>query len=160
MQSQTSAFIRAQFPVPGNTEFALLDNAGGSAPARNATGAFPCELSRAWQCISALERTMTSRILATLRRSSAVTIHGSGEADEHRLPVIAFSIDGIASASVPSFFDARCLALKLGHFYAHRLVAALGLESEDGVIRISLAHYNTHQDVDRLCDAPTDYLPN
>ena len=39
-----------------------------------------------------------------------------------------------------------------GHFYAHRLVRALGLEPDDGVVRVSMVHYNTHDEVARALD--------
>jgi selenocysteine lyase/cysteine desulfurase len=45
--------------------------------------------------------------------------------------------------------------IKYGHFYATRLLAALGMGTveepcPDGVIRISLVHYTTLEQVDQL----------
>jgi len=41
-----------------------------------------------------------------------------------------------------------------GHFYAKRLLESVGItDSEDGVLRISLAHYNSADDVARVIDA-------
>ena len=37
-----------------------------------------------------------------------------------------------------------------GHFYSVRLCEALGIDPQRGVARISLAHYNTPAEVDRL----------
>ena len=36
-----------------------------------------------------------------------------------------------------------------GTFYAHRLVEAIGLDPEDGVVRLSLVHYNTEEEVEK-----------
>ena len=34
--------------------------------------------------------------------------------------------------------------------YAHRLCEALGIGPEDGVVRISLVHYNRAEEIERL----------
>jgi len=36
------------------------------------------------------------------------------------------------------------------HFYARRLIEALGLQKYGGVVRISIAHYNTSDEIRRL----------
>ncbi|MBL4679110.1 MAG: nitrogen fixation protein NifS, partial [Pseudomonadales bacterium] len=47
--------------------------------------------------------------------------------------------------------DQRML-VSAGHFYAPRLLEAMGIDSETGVIRLSMAHYNDHADVQQLID--------
>ena len=41
--------------------------------------------------------------------------------------------------------------------YAHRLCTALGLEPEDGVVRVSFVHYNTVDEIDRLIEVLADF---
>ena len=41
----------------------------------------------------------------------------------------------------------------MNNFYAWRCLKALGIDTEDGVVRISMVHYNTHEDVKKLIDA-------
>ena len=36
--------------------------------------------------------------------------------------------------------------------YAYHLCEALGLDPEDGVVRTSLVHYNTIEEIERLID--------
>ena len=36
--------------------------------------------------------------------------------------------------------------------YAHRLCKALGIDPDDGVVRVSLVHYNTLEEIDRLIE--------
>ena len=57
------------------------------------------------------------------------------------------------------FVYARCddvccryiqVGIRFGHFYAHRLFVRLGLDPDDGVVRISLVHYNTVAEAERL----------
>jgi selenocysteine lyase/cysteine desulfurase len=35
-----------------------------------------------------------------------------------------------------------------GNFYAHRLIGDLGIDTEDGVVRLSLVHYGNQQEVE------------
>ena len=37
-----------------------------------------------------------------------------------------------------------------GHFYAYRVIEALGIPVEQGVLRISFVHYTSPQEVERL----------
>ncbi|MCZ6883641.1 MAG: aminotransferase class V-fold PLP-dependent enzyme, partial [Gammaproteobacteria bacterium] len=37
-----------------------------------------------------------------------------------------------------------------GNFYAHRLISDLGIDPDDGVVRLSLVHYNTQEDVEKI----------
>jgi selenocysteine lyase/cysteine desulfurase len=39
-----------------------------------------------------------------------------------------------------------------GDFYARRCVEALGVDPDDGVVRVSMVHYNTVSEVNRLVD--------
>ena len=41
-----------------------------------------------------------------------------------------------------------------GHFYAKRVVQGLGIsDPDDGVVRCSMAHYNTKEEVDLLIES-------
>jgi selenocysteine lyase/cysteine desulfurase len=44
------------------------------------------------------------------------------------------------------------IGIRWGHFYAYTLVDEFTpkLDTEDGVVRISLVHYNTVQEVERI----------
>jgi selenocysteine lyase/cysteine desulfurase len=50
------------------------------------------------------------------------------------------------------------IATKHGHFYAYRILKKLGLDPDDGVLRLSFAHYNTLNETARLVDALTAIL--
>lgn len=52
----------------------------------------------------------------------------------------------------------RRVAAGAGHFYAVRCLEALGIEPDSGVLRISLVHYNSAEDVDRLISALDEAL--
>jgi selenocysteine lyase/cysteine desulfurase len=47
----------------------------------------------------------------------------------------------------------REVAVRSGHFYAVRCLQALGIaDTNEGVVRASLVHYNTPEEVDRFSD--------
>lgn len=69
-----------------------------------------------------------------------------------RLPTFSFAVDGRDPADIAALAARRGLALGHGHFYAPRCLEALGLAAEPGVVRASLVHYNTIDEVERLID--------
>ena len=72
---------------------------------------------------------------------------------EARAPVFAFTVDGRNSKDFPPALAERKIGVLNGHYYAQRLVDALGLLPQNGVVRASLAHYNTPDEVQRLITA-------
>ena len=70
-----------------------------------------------------------------------------------RAPVFAFAVDGRDASEFPPILAAKKLGLLSGHYYAYRLIDAVGLLPKGGVVRASLAHYNTADDVERLIRA-------
>ena len=50
--------------------------------------------------------------------------------------------------------------MRYGHFYAYRAIEALGLLERDGVVRVSMAHYNTPAEVARLIEGLDAALPS
>jgi selenocysteine lyase/cysteine desulfurase len=61
-------------------------------------------------------------------------------------------VDGVSSSAIPTFLDDRHVAVRFGHYYAYRLIRSLGLNQTEGVVRVSMAHYNTLAEVDRLIE--------
>ena len=45
------------------------------------------------------------------------------------------------------------IATRNDNFYAWRCLKALGINTDDGVVRTSMVHYNTHEDVEKLINA-------
>jgi selenocysteine lyase/cysteine desulfurase len=103
-----------------------------------------------FDAIALHEREMTARFLDYLDARPDARVMGNPRADDARLPTISFVLAGRPSRSVPPLTDAAGIGIRFGHFYAPALMEALGLDPDDGVIRVSLAHYNTLDEVDRL----------
>ena len=59
----------------------------------------------------------------------------------------------MSSCEVVTRMDEHRVAIRFGHFYSPRLLNLLGLDADEGVIRVSMVHYNTLAEVDRLTTA-------
>jgi cysteine desulfurase family protein (TIGR01976 family) len=109
-------------------------------------------LARAFDQIIRLEQPLQERLLAYLTACRDVRVIGPLAAGPARVPTISFTHARISSREIAQRANRRRLGIRFGHFYAHRLCTALGLDPEDGVVRASMVHYNTLEEVDRLID--------
>ena len=100
------------------------------------------------------EDALAEDVLAWLRDRPGVRIIGlaSTTAGE-RVPTISFVVDGVLSETIVRRVDAHGIGIRFGDFYARRLIEALGLRKHRGVVRISIAHYNTAEEIQRLLAA-------
>lgn len=113
----------------------------------------PCSrdtVVRAFSLIEELEMPTQARFLAYLRDKSSVRIIGPASAGSERVGTISFVSDRLDSASIARHADRRGIGIRYGHVYAYRLCEALGISPDPGVVRVSFAHYNTVEEVDRL----------
>lgn len=104
----------------------------------------------AFDVISAHERSLVGRLLDGLAGFPGVRIVGDRQAGPERLPTVSFLARDRAPAEIVAATDAARIGIRAGHFYAPRLLEALGIDPDPGVVRVSLVHYNTHAEVDRL----------
>ena len=70
-----------------------------------------------------------------------------------RAPTVSFVVDGRSSLQLGEELAKKKLGVGVGNFYAYRLVEALGLDPDDGVVRASMVHYTSPDEVDRLIAA-------
>jgi len=73
--------------------------------------------------------------------------------NRNRAPTIAFTKKNISSKNLSKKLVANGIATRNDNFYAWRCLKALGINTEDGVVRTSMVHYNTKEDVDKLINA-------
>lgn len=104
-----------------------------------------------WPAIAAHETALGGRLLDFLCSRKGLCIIGPAHADiAHRVPTISFVVEGRDSAEIPAAMDRHQIGIRYGHFYAKRFIEALGLMKQNGVVRVSMVHYNTAEEVDRL----------
>lgn len=74
-----------------------------------------------------------------------------GPADpSRRNPTVSVAPKGKTPFEIAELLGKRGVLCGAGHYYAYRLIQALGIDPERGVLRFSLVHYNTKEDVERL----------
>ncbi|KDO34304.1 cysteine desulfurase [Saprolegnia parasitica CBS 223.65] len=105
------------------------------------------------------ERYLSERLLAYLRSQPKVKVLGLAEVamtspTDHlyreRIATISFVVDGVTSPSIVAHMDRVNIGVRFGNFYAVHLVGPLGLAKHGGAVRVSMAHYNTVEEVDLL----------
>ena len=133
---------------------ALYEQLGGDASV--ATSVRVQELSK---LIKSYEQTLIEPVFNCLA-GKKIRILGSDKADETREANIAFHTEGMTSAKVNQQLASHGIAAGNGDFYAPRVLTRMGIEDlEDGVMRLSFAHYNSEAEVAKLTDALNAILP-
>ncbi|CDO72710.1 hypothetical protein BN946_scf184985.g130 [Trametes cinnabarina] len=123
-------------------------------------------LEAAWAAVAEHEQTLLEPLLGYLRgkRERGVRIVGEEGAGAGRVPTVSFVVVGdraLRSPGVVKAFDAKGdVGIRYGHFYAYTLVDQLDpkINVDDGVVRISLVHYNTVDEVKRIIDILEEVL--
>jgi selenocysteine lyase/cysteine desulfurase len=70
-----------------------------------------------------------------------------------RAPTVSFVVEGRSSAEIAGKLAAAKLGVGVGNFYAYRLIKSLGIDTDDGAVRLSFVHYTSKEEVDRLIQA-------
>lgn len=97
------------------------------------------------------EETLSKRLIDFLNSKPNVKIIGSKDwHKEVRVPTVSFIVDGIKSSEIPIKVDEYMIGIRYGDFYARRLIESLELMDNDGIIRVSMVHYNTISELDQL----------
>jgi selenocysteine lyase/cysteine desulfurase len=104
-----------------------------------------------WEQIAAHEEKLQGILIDYLNSKPEVfKIYGEPVADKSkRVPVISFTVEGRKSKDVVDAIEAKSnFACRWGAFYSNRLAEdVLGLDPVDGVLRVSLLHYNTEDEI-------------
>jgi selenocysteine lyase/cysteine desulfurase len=82
---------------------------------------------------------------------SRVRILGLASADRSlRVPTISFTVEGVDSQEIAKHLSKHKLGIRAGTFYALALGEAFDFARHNGVVRVSMVHTNTMEEVDRL----------
>ncbi|MGH1338673.1 MAG: aminotransferase class V-fold PLP-dependent enzyme [Aureispira sp.] len=105
----------------------------------------------AYDLFSAHEAQLTQRLLDFLQQQASIQIIGDLSSDpKKRVSTISFVVKGKNSAAIAAPIAAQHLGIKTGDFYTKTIIQRLGLEAQGGVIRVSMVHYNTLEEVDQF----------
>ena len=113
----------------------------------------PRRLEQVYALFTAHEAAISRRLEEFLSARPGVRLIGNGAAGRRdRVAVFAFLVDGRDSREIPEKLRARKIGLYADDFYAARCIDAIGARPHNGVVRASMVHYNSPEDVDRLID--------
>ncbi|MGV8856439.1 MAG: aminotransferase class V-fold PLP-dependent enzyme [Devosia sp.] len=128
----------------------VAEIAGNAVPGAN-------PFRRAHAAMRAQEVALSLPLLDFLRRKNAVRLIGPSD-PALRAPTIALAL-AEPGATVAARLANHGVMAAGGHFYAYRLLQALGIAPEHGVLRLSFVHYTTPAEIDQLIAALDAELP-
>ena len=87
-------------------------------------------------------------------------IHGITDTSriDDRVPTISFTHATVSPTEVAKTLTQANICVWSGHNYAFEVVKQLGLDEEQGVLRIGIAQYNTETEIDRTLEVLTGLL--
>ena len=143
---------------PGNVNYELSYGCIGihdylcdTGSALGASGTPRQRMQAAFDAFERHEDALAERLLSWLRGKKGVRVIGhASAATGPRVPTISFTVAGQAPEKIVRHVDSHGIGIRHGDFYARRLIEALGLHTQGGVVRVSMAHYNTAAEIDRL----------
>lgn len=97
------------------------------------------------------EEQLANRLIGYLNSRPDVVVLGEASGDKNkRVATISFYHNTLSSSDFVVQVDPYRIGIRFGDFYAKKMVESLNLIEKDGVIRVSLVHYNTLEEVDAL----------
>ncbi len=98
------------------------------------------------------ERKNLQPLLDFLARRSNLRLIGKA-ITKNRVPTVAFTVEGRDPAEIAALLAMQNIGIAKGNCYAYRLMQALGIPPERGVVRLSFVHYTDKEEINRLMDA-------
>lgn len=115
---------------------------------------------RLYELITSHEAELAQCFIDWVSENDRVRLIGPNSAEvDRRVATFSLLLEGVASKEATIKAAEHGIALGSGHFYAKRLLEAINIpDVEDGVLRCSMAHYNTMAEVDHLTQTLDDIL--
>ena len=108
-------------------------------------------LAKGFEVIADYEQELADRLLGYLKSNPKITIIGETSSDNHlRVSTVSFTHSDMKSNQIVEIVDTHDIGIRFGDFYAVELIDDLGLRQFNGVVRVSLVHYNSYNEVDSL----------
>ena len=104
--------------------------------------------------ISLHEEIIANPILDYIDKRSDLKLIGKNKIhNKDRAPTIAFTSYNISSKKISEKLVQSKIATRNDNFYAWRCLKHMGIDTDDGVVRISMAHYNTLDETKKVIKA-------
>jgi len=98
------------------------------------------------------ESVLAQPLLDYLAAHPKVRLIGKDRAVD-RAPTVAFTVEGHRSTELATRLVEFKVGIGVGHFYAYRLVEALGIDTAEGALRASFVHYTSPDEITQLISA-------
>jgi cysteine desulfurase family protein (TIGR01976 family) len=104
--------------------------------------------------ISTHEEEIANPILEYISKRVDLKLIGKNKIkNKNRAPTISFSSKNMSSKKLSNFLVKKNIATRNDNFYAWRCLNALNIDPNDGVVRLSLTHYNSNEETNNLLNA-------
>ncbi len=112
-------------------------------------------LVQAMEAIKAYERRLSEQLIAGLLAIPGLTFYGISDPArfDMRTPTVAVRLAGRSPRELADALGRRGIFCWDGNYYAINLTERLGVESDGGMLRIGLVHYNTAEEIELLLEA-------
>lgn len=107
-------------------------------------------IERAWDQAERLEMPIQEQLMDALNANPRARVIGPTSAGRDRVCTVSFLHESLSPQEITARTDAAGIGIRYGHMYAYRLCKAMGIDPEPGVTRVSLAHYNSPDEIDAL----------
>jgi cysteine desulfurase family protein (TIGR01976 family) len=113
------------------------------------------KIAAAFKASIAYENPLAQRLIDGLCDIAGLTIHGITDPARlaERVPTVSFTVEGISPESIVRPMNAEGIFVWSGHNYAWEVVHQLGIPTDQGVVRIGIAHYNTADEIDETLES-------
>ena len=102
------------------------------------------------------EKQLMEPLLSFVRQCDNIQLIGPCDL-EQRHPTISLKTNSNPADIVKKMSEKR-LMCSAGHFYAYRLIKALGIDPDSGVLRLSFVHYTTRAEITSLIEGLQELL--
>jgi selenocysteine lyase/cysteine desulfurase len=118
------------------------------------------KLKAAYRAATDYEAPLTQRLIDGLLETRGVQLQGVARVDAttERVPTVSVTHPRHRATALARALAQQGINVWSGHNYAYELAKYLGLDEEDGVLRIGLAHYNTAAEVERIVRSLSELL--
>ena len=104
--------------------------------------------------ISIHEENIANPILSYLNERKDLNLIGKNRIyNKDRAPTISFYSKNKSSKEISNTLANFKIATRNDNFYAWRCLKHLGINIDDGVVRLSMTHYNNYQDTENVLKA-------
>ncbi len=130
--------------------FSTLHEHHFGSSSRNLRG----KLDDLYQLTHAHENQLTKAILDCLSEFPEVRVLGKQNIEAgDRVSTVAFRHQRRSASEICAELQQRGIGCESGNFYAYHLVEGLGVNPEDGFVRVSLVHYNSQKETQKIISA-------